>query len=156
MSCALLTQILDDIKTAMKAHDAETLGTLRTLHSDIKNEAMKSGATPAQITESITDAMCIDVLAKSVKQKQESIEILKKGGFLDKIPAEEAVIAIYRKYMPAEMTEDEVKALIAEIKAATGASSPKYMGKIMKELSPKVKGRFDAKRASALVQEALK
>ena len=150
MSCALLTQILDDIKTAMKAHDAETLGTLRTLHSDIKNEAMKSGATPAQITESITDAMCIDVLAK------ESIEILKKGGFLDKIPAEEAVIAIYRKYMPAEMTEDEVKALIAEIKAATGASSPKDMGKIMKELSPKVKGRFDAKRASALVQEALK
>ena len=156
MSCALLTQILDDIKTAMKAHDAETLGTLRTLHSDIKNEAMKSGATPAQITESITDAMCIDVLAKSVKQKQESIEILKKGGFLDKIPAEEAVIAIYRKYMPAEMTEDEVKALIAEIKAATGAASPKDMGKIMKELSPKVKGRFDAKRASALVQEALK
>ena len=156
MSCALLTQILDDIKTAMKAHDAETLGTLRTLHSDIKNEAMKSGATPAQITESITDAMCIDVLAKSVKQKQESIEILKKGGFLDKIPAEEAVIAIYRKYMPAEMTEDEVKALIAEIKAATGASSPKDMGKIMKELSPKVKGRFDAKRASSLVQEALK
>ena len=156
MSCALLTQILDDIKTAMKAHDAETLGTLRTLHSDIKNEAMKSGATPAQITESITDAMCIDVLAKSVKQKQESIEILKKGGFLDKIPAEEAVIAIYRKYMPAEMTEDEVKALIAEIKAATGASSPKDMGKIMMELSPKVKGRFDAKRASALVQEALK
>ena len=54
------------------------------------------------------------------------------------------------------MTEDEVKALIAEIKAATGASSPKDMGKIMKELSPKVKGRFDAKRASALVQEALK
>jgi uncharacterized protein YqeY len=156
MASELLTKILDDIKTAMKAHDAETLGTLRTLHSDIKNEAMKSGATPAQITESITDAMCIDVLAKSVKQKQESIEILKKGGFLDKIPAEEAVIAIYRKYMPAEMTEDEVKALIAEIKAATGASSPKDMGKIMKELSPKVKGRFDAKRASALVQEALK
>jgi uncharacterized protein YqeY len=54
------------------------------------------------------------------------------------------------------MTEDEVKSLIAEIKAATGASSPKDMGKIMKELSPKVKGRFDAKRASALVQEALK
>jgi hypothetical protein len=156
MSCALLTQILDDIKSAMKAHDAVTLGTLRTLHSDIKNEAMKSGATPAQITESITDAMCIDVLAKSVKQKQEAIEILKKGGFLDKIPEEEASIALYRKYMPAEMSEEEVKALIAEIKAATGASSPKDMGKIMKELSPKVKGRFDAKRASALVQEALK
>ncbi|MCQ2054342.1 MAG: GatB/YqeY domain-containing protein [Fibrobacter sp.] len=156
MSSALLTKILDDIKTAMKAHDSETLSTLRTLHSDIKNEAMKAGATPAQIADSITDAMCIDVLAKSVKQKQESIEILKKGGFMDKIPAEEAVIAIYRKYMPAEMTEEEVKALIAEIKAATGASSPKDMGKIMKELQPKVKGRFDAKKASALVQEALK
>ncbi len=156
MSCALLTQILDDIKTAMKAHDAATLGTLRTLHSDIKNEAMKAGAAPAQIMDTITDAMCIDVLAKSVKQKQEAIEILKKGGFLDKIPEEEACIAIYRKYMPAEMSEEEVKALIAEIKAATGASSPKDMGKIMKEISPKVKGRFDSKRASALVQEALK
>lgn len=156
MSSTLLTKILDDIKVAMKAHDTETLGTLRTLHSDIKNEAMKSGATPAEITASITDEMCVDVLAKSVKQKQESIEILKKGGLLDKIPAEEAVITVYRKYMPAAMTEDEVKALILDIKAATGASSPKDMGKIMKELSPKVKGRFDSKRASALVQEALK
>ena len=143
MSSALLTKILDDVKAAMKAHDAETLGTLRTLHSDIKNEAMKQGATPAQITDSITDEMCVDVLARSVKQKQEAIDILKKGGFMDKIPAEEACIALYRKYMPAEMTEDEVKALIAEIKAATGASSPKDMGKIMKELSPKVKGRFE-------------
>ena len=156
MASALLTRILDDVKAAMKAHDTETLGTLRTLHSDIKNEAMKSGATPAQITDSITDEMCVDVLARSVKQKQEAIEILKKGGFMDKISAEEACIALYRKYMPAEMSEDEVKALIAGIKAATGAASPKDMGKIMKELSPKVKGRFDAKRASALVQEALK
>ena len=153
---ALLTKILDDVKTAMKAHDAETLSTLRTLHSDIKNEAMKAGATPAQIVDSITDEMCVDVLARSVKQKQEAIEILKKGGFMDKIAAEEAAIALYRKYMPAEMTEDEVKALIAEIKAATGASSPKDMGKIMKELQPKVKGRFDGKRVSALVQEALR
>ena len=153
---ALLTKILDDVKTAMKAHDAETLSTLRTLHSDIKNEAMKAGATPAQIADSITDEMCVDVLARSVKQKQEAIEILKKGGFMDKIAAEEAAIALYRKYMPAEMPEEEVKALIAEIKAATGASSPKDMGKIMKELQPKVKGRFDGKRVSALVQEALK
>ena len=119
MSSALLTKIKDDIKAAMKAHDSETLGTLRTLHSDIKNEAMKNGATPAQIEETITDEMCVDVLARSVKQKQEAIDILTKGGFMDKIPAEEATIALYRKYMPAEMTEDEVKALIAEIKAAT-------------------------------------
>jgi len=156
MASALLTRILDDIKASMKAHDSETLSVLRTLHSDIKNEAMKAGATPAQITDSITDEMCVDALAKSVKQKQEAIEILKKGGFEDKIPAEEAVIAIYKKYMPAELSEDEVKALIAEIKAATGASSPKDMGKIMKELQPKVKGRFDGKKVSALVQEALK
>ena len=156
MASALLTRILDDVKASMKAHDSETLSVLRTLHSDIKNEAMKAGATPAQITESITDEMCVDVLAKSVKQKQEAIDILRKGGFEDKIPAEEAVIAIYKKYMPAEMTEDEVKALIEEIKAATGATTPKDMGKVMKELQPKVKGRFDGKRVSQLVQEALR
>ena len=79
MASELLAKIKDDIKTAMKAHDAETLGTLRTLHSDIKNEAMKAGATPAQIEETITDAMCVDVLARSVKQKQEAIDILKEG-----------------------------------------------------------------------------
>ena len=125
MSSALLTKIKDDIKAAMKAHDSETLGTLRTLHSDIKNEAMKSGATPAQIEETITDEMCVDVLARSVKQKQEAIDILTKGGFLDKVPAEEAIIALYRKYMPAEMTEDEVKALIAEIKARLALLAPR-------------------------------
>ena len=156
MSSALLAQIKEDIKTAMKAHDAETLGVLRTLHSDIKNEAMKAGATPAQIEETINDEMCLTALAKSVKQKQEAIDIYRKGGFEDKIPAEEAFIAIYKKYMPAEMTEDEVKALIEEIKAATGAASAKDMGKVMKELQPKVKGRFDGKRVSQLVQEALK
>ncbi len=157
MASELLTTILNDIKAAMKAHDAETLGTLRTLHSDIKNEAMKSGATPAQITESITDTMCIDVLAKSVKQKNEAIDMLVQGGRADKAEEERRAVSLYKKYLPSELSEEEVVAMITEIKNGLGSEvSPKDMGKIMKELTPKTKGRFDSKKLSALVQAALR
>lgn len=146
---ALLKQILDDIKAAMKSHDAETLSTLRTLHSDIKNVAINSG-------KDITDELVIDALSKSVKQKNESIELLHNGGRNDQIPAEEACIKLYQKYLPAAMNEADVVAMIAEVKTAVGAASPKDMGKMMKELSPKLKGRFDSRRLSELVQAALK
>lgn len=156
MASELLTKIKDDIKSAMKAHDAATLSTLRTLHSDIKNEALKSGCTPAEIENTISDDMVLDVLAKSLKQKNEAIEILTKGGFADKIGDEQAAIEVYQKYLPSQLTEEEVVAIINEVKAAVGATSPKDMGKMMKELTPKTKGRFDSKKLSGLVQAALK
>ncbi|MCK9182927.1 MAG: GatB/YqeY domain-containing protein [Fibrobacteraceae bacterium] len=147
-SSSLLQQILGDIKDAMKAHDASTLEALRTLHSDIKNSAINSG-------KEISDEMVIDVLAKSIKQRNESIELLRKGGREENAKEEETVIALYQKYLPKALSEEEVKALIAEIKAAVGAQGPKDMGKIMKELTPKVKGRFDGHKVSELVKAAL-
>ena len=149
MASALLQKILDDIKTAMKARDAETLGTLRTLHSDIKNVSINSGVE-------ITDEIVLDVLAKSLKQKNEAIEMLKNGGREDKASEEAKAVELYQKYLPEPLSETDVVALIAELKETLGASSPKDMGKMMKELSPKVKGRFDSKRLSQLVQEALR
>jgi len=156
MASELLTKIKDDIKNAMKAHDAESLSTLRTLHSDIKNEALKSGCTPAEIENTISDEMVLDVLAKSLKQKNEAIEMLIKGGREDKAGEEKNAVALYQKYLPSQLTEEEVVAIINEVKAAVGATSPKDMGKMMKELTPKTKGRFDSKKLSALVQAALK
>jgi uncharacterized protein YqeY len=149
MASELLQKILDDIKTAMKARDAETLGTLRTLHSDIKNVSINSGVE-------ITDEIVLDVLAKSLKQKNEAIEMLKNGGREDKALEEAKAVELYQKYLPEPLSEDDVVALITELKETLGASSPKDMGKMMKELSPKVKGRFDSKRLSQLVQEALR
>ena len=149
MASELLQKILDDIKTAMKARDAETLGTLRTLHSDIKNVSINSGVE-------ITDEIVLDVLAKSLKQKNEAIEMLKNGGREDKALEEAKAVELYQKYLPEPLSEDDVVALITELKETLGATSPKDMGKMMKELSPKVKGRFDSKRLSQLVQEAIR
>lgn len=144
----LLQQILADIKAAMKAHDTMTLEVLRTLHSDIKNVAINA-------QKEITDETVLDVLSKSIKQRDESIEMLRKGGREQNAQEEEKTLAVYQKYLPQQLTEEEVKALIAEIKAQVGAQGPKDMGKVMKELSPKAKGRFDGRRLSELVKEAL-
>ncbi len=144
----LLDQILSDIKAAMKAHDASTLEVLRTLHSDIKNVAINA-------RKDITDEVVLDVLSKSVKQRNESIEMLRKGGREESAREEEATLAVYRKYLPKQLTEEEVNALIAEIKSQVGAEGPKDIGKVMKELSPKTKGRFDSRRLSDLVKSAL-
>lgn len=144
----LLNQILSDIKSAMKSHDASTLEVLRTLHSDIKNVAINA-------RKDITDDVVLDVLSKSVKQRNESIEMLRKGGREENAKEEEATLAVYRKYLPTQLTEEEVKALVAEIKLQVGAEGPKDMGKVMKELSPKTKGRFDSRRLSDLVKAAL-
>jgi len=144
----LLQEILADIKAAMKAHDTVTLEVLRTLHSDIKNVAINA-------KKDVTDEVVLDVLAKSIKQRNESIEMLRKGGREENAQEEEKTLAVYQKYLPKQLTEDEVKALIEEIKAQVGAQGPKDMGKIMKELSPKTKGRFDGRRVSDLVKAAL-
>ena len=144
----LLQQILADIKAAMKAHDAATLEVLRTLHSDIKNVAINA-------KKDISDETVLDVLAKSIKQRNESIEMLRKGGREENAQEEEKTLAVYQKYLPKQLSEDEVKALIEEIKAQVGAQGPKDMGKIMKELTPKTKGRFDGRRVSDLVKEVL-
>ncbi len=148
MSSSLLQKILDDIKSAMKSHDSVTLETLRTLHSDIKNVSINSG-------KEITDETVIDVLAKSIKQKNEAMEMFRAGGRLELIAAEEYSIGIFKRYLPQALSEAEVVAMIMEIKATVGATSPKDMGKVMKEINPRVKGRFDGKRVSELVQNAL-
>ena len=144
----LLQEILADIKAAMKAHDSVTLEVLRTLHSDIKNVAINA-------KKDVTDDIVLDVLAKSIKQRNESIEMLRKGGREENAQEEEKTLAVYQKYLPKQLSEDEVKVLIEEIKAQVGAQGPKDMGKIMKELTPKTKGRFDGRRVSDLVKEAL-
>ncbi|MCI6873709.1 GatB/YqeY domain-containing protein, partial [Hallerella sp.] len=128
----LLQEILADIKAAMKAHDSVTLEVLRTLHSDIKNVAINA-------KKDVTDDIVLDVLAKSIKQRNESIEMLRKGGREENAQEEEKTLAVYQKYLPKQLSEDEVKALIEEIKAQVGAQGPKDMGKIMKELTPKTK-----------------
>jgi uncharacterized protein YqeY len=95
------------------------------------------------------------VLAKEVKTRRESVDAFRKGGREDLVAKEEAEIAILSEYLPQQLTDDEIQALVNEAIAATGASSARDMGKVMGVLSPKTRGRADGKRVSELVARAL-
>ena len=131
---------------------------------DIKAlDALPAADRPAFITDNVEKAKrttlpddeVLAVLAREVKTRRESVEAFRGGGREDLAAKEEAEIAILAEYLPQQLGEAELRALIAEAIAATGAASPKEMGKVMGWLSPKVRGRADGKQVSALVTAAL-
>jgi hypothetical protein len=95
------------------------------------------------------------VISKEAKTRRESVEAFRGGGREDLAAKEEAEIAILAEFLPQQLTEDEIRALVDEGVAATGASSARDMGKVMGWLSPKTRGRADGKRVSELVARAL-
>lgn len=144
----LLDTLTAKIVERMKAHDIVALTALRTLVSDIKNASISA-------RKPVDDAMCIAVLDKSIKQKNETVYGYIKAGKLDRADEEKKTLELYKQYMPAQMSEYEVVAEIAKAINATGASEQKDMGNVMKILTPLIKGRFDGKAASQLVIKAL-
>ena len=148
MASIMLDQILDDIKTAMKAQDKEKLMALRLLHSEIKNVGINERRDP-------TDEDTLNVIARLIKQRQEAIEQFKQGGRDDLVAKDTLQLEVYRSYQPEQMTEDEIAALVDEAIAASGASSKKDMGSVMKLLMPQVKGRADGQVVNAIVSQKL-
>ena len=140
----LLDTLNTKITELMKSHDTVALTALRTLVSDITNAAISA-------QKPVDDAMCIAVLDKAIKQKNETIEGYVKAGKTDRADDEKKTLELYKQYMPAQMSEDEVVAEIAKAIDATGACEQK----VMKILTPIIKGRFDGKAASQLVIKAL-
>ena len=95
------------------------------------------------------------IVTKEVKTRRESVEAFRNGGREDLASKEEAEIAILSEYLPEQLGDDEIAALVTEAVAATGASSPRDMGKVMGWLSPRTKSRADGRRVSELVAQAL-
>ena len=95
------------------------------------------------------------ILTKEVKTRRESVEAFRKGGREDLATKEEAEIAILADYLPPQLGEDEIEALVTEAVAATGATNARDMGKVMGWLSPRTKGRADGRRISELVARTL-
>lgn len=144
----IIEKLMSDIKDAMKSHSSSKVTALRTLHADIKNASINT-------RKDIDDEMCIDVLAKAVKQKMEAYDIYIKANKPDMAKVELDDAELYKSYLPAQLDETEVKSLISEIVSNTGATSVKDMGKVMGQLSPQIKGKFDMKAAGQLVKTAL-
>jgi len=148
MASEILDRILADIKSAMKSKDKDRLSALRFLHSEIKNVSINERRDP-------TDEDATNVVAKMIKQRQESIEQFKEGGRDDLVASEELQLEIYRTYQPEQLGEDEIEKLVDQAIADTGASGKADMGKVMKALMPQVKGKADGKLVSSIVNAKL-
>ncbi|OQW50454.1 MAG: glutamyl-tRNA amidotransferase [Proteobacteria bacterium SG_bin7] len=147
---ALRDQILEDIKTAMKAKDELTLGVLRMLNAAVKNREME---LPAGIP--MNESEVLSVLKKSVKQRQESIEQFDKAGRKDLSDKERAELKVVEKYLPQQMSREAVEKIVSEVVAALGANSIKQMGAVMKEVQARTAGAADNKIVSELVKAKL-
>ena len=148
----LRDDINKDLKEAMKAKNERTVSTLRMVNSTLKNADIEARGTgkPA-----LGDAEVLAVLQKMIKQRQESVELYRKGGRDDLVAQEEGEIAIITAYLPKQMSEAEMKAVIDAAVAETGASGMKEMGRVIGVLRGKYAGQMDMAKASALVKTRL-
>src|SRR5512132_406425 len=141
---ALAEQLRQDLATSMKAGEKDRVGTLRLVLSELQ-KAAKDGTGDE-----------LAVLRRERKRRHESAAAFREGGRPELAEAEEAEAEVIETYLPAELSDDELRAIVADAVAETGASSPKDMGQVMKASMARVDGRADGKRVSALAQEALR
>lgn len=144
--------LMADTKTAMKAKEKETLATLRLISAAIKDKDIAARTTGKELGD--TEIMAL--FQTMIKQRRESVKMYKDGGRPELAEKEEAEIVVIEKYLPQQLSEDEMKEAIAAAVAETGAESIKDMGKVMGVLKGKYVGQMDFGKAGALVKESFK
>lgn len=148
----LQDRINKELVEAMKASDAIKVSALRMLNSVIKNVTIAKNVGRSPLLE---DADIIDIIAKQIKQRIESIEQFKKGNRQDLVDKETKELEILKSYMPQQMAEAEVLKLVQDTIKEVDAKSKQDMGKVMKAIMPKAKGRCDSKLLSDTVNKCL-
>jgi uncharacterized protein YqeY len=145
---ALKDRITEDMKAAMRAGDKDRLGTIRMILAGIKQR---------EVDERIAlgDPQVLAVLEKMVKQRKEAIAQFQTGGRADLVAKETAELGIVQAYLPTQLGDAELDALIAEAIASTGAASIKDMGKVMGVVKAKAAGRADMSAVSARIKQKL-
>jgi uncharacterized protein YqeY len=147
--------IRDDINKALteaqKAKNERTVSTLRMVNSTLKNADIEARTTG----KPLGDAEVLSILQKMIKQRQESVEMYKKGARPDLVKQEEEEIAIISVYLPKQMSDADVTAAIAAAITETGAAGMKDMGKVIASLRAKYAGQMDFGKASGLVKAKL-
>jgi uncharacterized protein YqeY len=147
---SLKEKLQSDLTAAIRARDEIRSNTLRMLLTAIKNEEV-SGKQAREISE----GELITVLSREAKKRREAAEAFDQGGATDRAAGERAEGLIIAEYLPQQLTEDEIQALIATAISETGATGPAGMGLVMKSIQPKIAGRADGGIVSALVKAAL-
>lgn len=145
-------QFTTALKEAMKAGEKARLGTIRLIQAAIKDKDIEVRGSGRELA---TNEEILALLQKMVKQRQESASVYRQNARPELADAEEAEIVVIQAFMPAQMSEDEVKAAIAAAVSETGAAGMKDMGKVIAQLKEKFTGQMDFAKASALVKAAL-
>ena len=148
MACAMYDRLMEDMKAAMKARDMSSVNTLRGVIAKVKDLTVNAG-------KEMTDDVALAVIAKAVKQREESIAQFTAAGRAELAENERKEQAFLAKYLPAQLSEAEVAEIVRAVVAETGASSKKDMGRVMKDVMARVKGQADGKLVSKLVGAAL-
>jgi uncharacterized protein YqeY len=146
-------ELSDALKEAMKARDAHTTTTLRTVLAKIKDRDIEARAGGNH--DGIDDTAVLAVLQGMVKQRRESIELYKQGNRQDLVDQETAEIAMIERFLPAQLDESASRAAVKALVAEIGAAGIKDMGRTMAALKERYAGQMDFSKASALVKEAL-
>ena len=148
----LREKIQSETVTAMKAKDKERTAALRLIGAKIKDRDIELRTADKKPED---DELVTDVLMKMAKQRKESIAMYEDGGRQELAEKEKAELAVIEEFLPRQMSEEETRAAIAQIKADTGAEGMKDMGKVMGELKARHGATLDMTKASGLVKEAL-
>ena len=148
----LREKIQAETVTAMKAKDKERTATLRLIGAKIKDRDIELRTADKKPED---DELVTDVLMKMAKQRRESIAMYEDGGRQELADKEQGELVVIEEFLPQQMSEDETRAAIAQIKADTGADGMKDMGKVMGELKARHGATLDMTRASGCVKEAL-
>ena len=148
----LRDQIQSETVTAMKAKDKERTAALRLIGAKIKDRDIELRTADAKPRD---DELVTDVLLKMAKQRRESIEMYEDGGRTELAEKEKSELAVIEEFLPKQMSEDETRAAIAQIKTDLGAEGMKDMGRVMGELKARHGATLDMSKASGLVKEAL-
>jgi uncharacterized protein len=145
---ALKERLDAELKTAMREKDTLKLSVIRMLKSAVKYREI-------EVMKPLDDAGVLAVLGSEIKRRRDSVEQYRAGNRQDLVDKEEAEIAILQAYLPAQLSEDELRAKVDAAVASTGAKGPKDMGAVMKALLPDVQGRADGKVVSEMVKSRL-
>lgn len=136
------------MKQAMRAKDKESLQVIRMLKASIQNEQIKKG-------QDLNEEEELTVLSREMKQRRDSLTEFEKADRTDLADKVKKEIVIVENYLPAQLSEEEIRAIVQEAITKTGATSPKEFGKVMGAVMPKVKGKADGNQVNAIVKELL-
>ncbi|MDP8566559.1 GatB/YqeY domain-containing protein [Methylophilus aquaticus] len=145
---SLKAQITEDMKTAMRAKDMQRLGVIRLLQAAIKQREVDERID-------LDDAAVITAIEKMLKQRRDSIAAYEGANRMDLADQEKFEVTVLQGYLPAQMSEEEINAIIAKVIAETGAAGAKDMGKVVGAVKPLVAGKADMAKVSGMIKAAL-